>query len=182
MPLTIEEFRSRFPKITEYTNDNEVNALIKKLKFMSIGENKHILRDNQDNDMLYFVMEGQLESYIEQDGKKISIGKILPGEYIGEVSMLDGQHATSSVLTETRVVLYTLRRSAFHELEKEYPTISGKILRSISSILINRLRSADKLLFDGLTTQQNTDLLDEEKHDLATRDWFVKIYHLLHKH
>lgn len=175
MPLTTDEFRDRFPKLTQYIKDNEVNALISKLKYSSIGENKNIIVDDQENDCLYFVMDGQLDCYIQDGDRKISIGKIFPGEYIGEVSMLDGLPSTSSVKTETRCTLYTLRRSAFEELKNEHPVIAGKVLRSISSLLINRLRSADKLLFDGIAEQQAS-----TNNHLSNREWFVKIYQLLH--
>lgn len=180
MSLTTKEFRKLFPKITEHTNSEEGSALIKMLKYVSIGENKHIIKDNQINNTLYFVIEGKLDCYIEKDGTKISIGKIFPGEYIGEVSMLDNKNATSSVITETPCIFYTLDRTSFNKLEKEHPVISGKILRSISSILTTRLISTDKLLFDGMINHNESyPHKDESKIDL-TRDWFVKIYHQLH--
>lgn len=182
MALTTQDFCSRFPKITEHINDNEVNALISKLKFSSIGENKQILYDNQPNDYLYFVMDGHLDCFIEENGRKISIGKILPGEYVGEVSMLDGLPATSSVMTETHCTLYTLSRDAFKELEQQYPAISGKILRSVSSILINRLKSADSLLFDGLANHQNSEVTDNENNNEKAHEWLIKVYQLLHRH
>jgi len=182
MTLTTQDFCELFPKITEHTNNDEVGALLRLLKFESFDENEHIIKDNQKNDTLYFVMEGKLNSYIEDNERKITIGTIHPGEYIGEVSMLDGEPSTSSVITETPCTLYSLSRSSFKELEKEYPVISGKLLRSISSLLTNRLRSSDKLLFDGLASQKES--YTEQKDDSidSTRDWFVKIYHRLHHH
>ena len=180
MTLTAKEFSKLFPKITEHTNNEEVSALIKKLKYVSIDKNQHIIKDNQKNDTLYFVIEGSLDCCIEKDDSKIIIGKISPGEYVGEVSMLDSKNATSSVITETPCILYSLDKTSFNELEKEHPVISGKLVRSISSLLINRLISTDKLLFDGLTEHKESNNHHEQsKIDLA-RDWFVKLYHQLH--
>lgn len=180
MSLTSEEFSKLFPKITEHTNNEEVYALLKILKYDSIDENKLIIKDNQENSTLYFVIEGKLDCYIEDEGKKISIGKIFPGEYIGEVSMLDNENATSSVISETPCVFYSLDKSSFNTFRKEHPDISGKILRSISSILINRLISTDKLLFDGLIDHKAPPPLLDDKKTTSPREWFVKIYHQLH--
>ena len=180
MSLTTQEFSKLFPKITEHTNNEEVSALIKKLKYVSISENKNIIKDNNKNDTLYFVIEGRLDCYIENDATKISIGKIFPGEYVGEVSMLDNGNATSSVITETPCIFYSLDKTSFNELEKEHPVISGKILRSISSILSNRLISTDKLLFDGLVAHKESNIHHEHSKIDSTRDWFVKLYHQLH--
>ena len=180
MSLTTQEFSKLFPKITEHTNNEEVSALIKKLKYVSISENKNIIKDNNKNDTLYFVIEGRLDCYIEKDGSKISIGKIFPGEYVGEVSMLDNGNATSSVITETPCIFYSLDKTSFNELEKEHPVISGKILRSISSILIKRLIATDKLLFDGLIDHKESAPLHKESKIDTTRDWFIKLYHQLH--
>ena len=180
MTLTAKEFSRLFPKITEHINSEEVSALIEKLKYVPISKNKSIIKDNQKNDTLYFVIVGRLDCYIEKDGNKISIGKIFPGEYVGEVSMLDNKNATSSVITETPCIFYTLNKASFNELEKEHPVISGKILRSISSLLINRLISTDKLLFDGLTEHEEPNLHHEQRKIDLARDWFVKLYHQLH--
>ena len=181
LSLTSQEFTKLFPKITEHTNDAEVSALINKLKYVSIDKDKHIIEDNHANDLLYFVIQGKLDCYIENNGTKISIGKISSGEYIGEVSMLDNNNATSSVKTETPCVFYTLHRTAFNELVKEHPTISSKILRSISSILINRLRTTDKMLFDGLIEQQSPSTILQSRKIDSTQDWFINIYNqLLH--
>lgn len=180
MSLTTQEFSKLFPKITEHTNSEEVSALIKKLKYVSIDKNKHIIKDNQENDTLYFVIEGSLNCYIEKDGTKVSIGKIFPGEYVGEVSMLDNSNATSSVITETPCIFYSLNKTSFDELGKEHPVISGKILRSISSILTNRLISTDKLLFDGLIDHKESYTHHKDSKIDSTRDWFLKLYNQLH--
>ena len=180
MSLTTQEFSKLFPKITEHTNNEEVSALIKKLKYVSISENKNIIKDNNKNDTLYFVIEGRLDCYIEKDGSKISIGKIFPSEYVGEVSMLDNRNATASVITETPCIFYSLDKTSFNELEKEHPVISGKILRSVSSMLTNRLISTDKLLFDGLVDHKESNIHHEHSKIDSTRDWFVKLYHQLH--
>lgn len=180
MSLTNNEFCILFPKITEHTDNEEVSALMSLLKFISISENKYIIKDNKKNDTLYFVVEGKLDCYIEKDGARISIGKISPGEYVGEVSMLDDGIATASVITETPCVFYTLDKTSFNKLEKEHPVISGKILRSISSILINRLVSTDKLLFDGIAVPKESNSNHEHSKINSTRDWFVNMYHQLH--
>ena len=180
MSLTTQEFSKLFPKITEHTNSEEVSTLIRMLKYVSIGENKHIIKDLQKNDTLYFVIEGKLDCYIEKDETKISIGKIFPGEYVGEVSMLDNSNATSSVITETPCIFYSLNKTSFDELGKEHPVISGKILRSISSILINRLISTDKLLFDGLIDHKESYTHHKDSKIDSTRDWFLKLYNQLH--
>lgn len=180
MTLTAKEFSRLFPKLTEHTSSEEVSALIKKLKYLTVSKDKSIIKDNKKNDTLYFVIVGKLDCYIEKDGSKISIGKIFPGEYIGEVSMLDNKNATSSVITETPCIFYTLDKTSFNELEKENPVISGKILRSISSLLINRLISTDKLLFDGLAEHEEPNIHHEQRKIDLAKDWFVKLYRQLH--
>lgn len=180
MSLSNQEFCKLFPKVTEHTSDEEVSDFIGMLNHVSASKNTKIISDNNKNDTLYFVVEGRLDCFIEKDGAKISVGKIFPGEYVGEVSMLDNGNATTSVITETPCIFYTLDKTSFDVLEKEHPIISGKLLRSISSILSNRLVSADELLFDGQINHKESYTDHEDSKIDSARDWFVKIYHQLH--
>ena len=180
MSLTSKEFRKLFPQITEHISDKEVTDFISMLNPVSASKNTKIISDNNKNDTLYFVTEGRLDCYIEKDDTRISIGKISPGEYVGEVSMLDNGNATASVMTETPCIFYTLDMASFNQLEKEHPVISGKILRSISSILANRLIATDKLLFDGMAEQKESSPHIEQSKIALIQEWFIKLYHQLH--
>ena len=180
MSLTSKEFIKLFPQITEHINNKEVSDFIGMLNHVSASKNTKIISDNNKNDTLYFVISGELECYIENDDTRITIGKIFPGEYVGEISMLDNENATSSVITKTPCVFYTLDKASFDILEKKNPVISGKILRSVSSIITNRLISSDKLLFDGIMNH-NKPYSDQDESEVgSSREWFVKIYHQLH--
>ena len=180
MALTTKEFCKLFPTITKHINSDEVNDLMKLLKHVAVRENEVIIKDNKKNNTLYFVIEGKLDCYIEKGNNKISIGEISPGEYVGEVSMLDDKNATTSVTTITPCTFYTLDKNAFNKLESEHPVVSGKLLRSISSILTSRLISTDRLLFDGLIDNKPSNTDQEYKKNDSNHDWFVKIYNHLH--
>ena len=180
MVASSKEFGERFSFITDYINPDEVEHLLQHMQVRYVDANDVIIDDDKPSSVLYFVWAGSLLSYIEENGETIEIGKIKPGQYIGEISFLDEGPATTSVKALEPCTLFTLSRDDFAELEKTYPNISSKLMRSISNLIITRLRSSDSLLFDGLSEQDNESI---EQADLADmRSWLINVYESLHRH
>jgi len=180
MVASSKEFSERFSFITDYIAPEEVESLLQHMQVRKVDENEVIIHDNQPSSSLFFVWSGSLLSYIEDDGEIIQIGKIKPGQYIGEISFLDEGPATTSVKALEPCTLFTLSREDFAGLEKNYPNISSKLMRSISNLIISRLRSSDSLLFDGMSDENSESI---EHSDLADmRSWLINVYESLHRH
>ncbi|MBI3625157.1 MAG: cyclic nucleotide-binding domain-containing protein [Candidatus Rokubacteria bacterium] len=65
-----------------------------------------------------------------------------PGDFFGEISLLDGEPRSATVVAETPLRLLVLNRPAFWALLTEVPQLSYKILVTLS----RRVRQAEKSL------------------------------------
>lgn len=179
MATSSKEFSKRFTFITDYIAPDEVEFLMQHMEVKQVDKNEGIIKDGAPSAVLYFVWSGFLLSYIEENSKIIEIGVITPGQYIGEISFFDEGDATTSVKALESCTLFTLSRENFAKLELNYPTISSKLMRSISSQIISRLRSSDRLLFDSLNDESAE--ATEKTETANTRAWINDVFASLHR-
>jgi CRP/FNR family cyclic AMP-dependent transcriptional regulator len=70
---------------------------------------------------------------IERGGR--TINTIGPGDFLGEIALLDGGPRTATATTETPCRLLTMSYSMFHELLDASPTIRSAILEAVGQRL-----------------------------------------------
>lgn len=177
MQLNAEDLRSRFPSLTKHTSSEEIGALIDSLLPQQHDAGEIILRDGKPNDSLFLVWDGELTCYIEHDDKKVQIGHISPGQYIGEVSIIDPGNATATVEALTPCTLLELTRINFKKLEINYPVIASKLIRAVDSVLIERLRTSDEFLFKIFSQGDSETNLSETS--AKKSEWFTRLYQRL---
>lgn len=99
-----------------------------------------IFHQGSPGDMLYIVISGQVRLYtISQTGQELSVLICGPGNFFGELALLDGQMRSATATTMRRSELLTLRRGDFRQAIRSFPEISLTVLETLS----NRLRTTN---------------------------------------
>lgn len=81
---------------------------------------------------LYLISEGKVAlSAPDESGQDIHLAELGPGQFFGELSLLDGgrRTATARAVTDTR--LLSLERDAFHQFVMKHPTASIHIISEL---------------------------------------------------
>lgn len=97
-----------------------------------------ILRQLEDAQHMVAIVSGRAK--VTRDGKDITT--VSGGDSIGEMSLIDGNRRSASVIAETPVDAVVIYRTTFMKLLDKNPTISRKLLLTQTA----RLRDADKKL------------------------------------
>ena len=84
------------------------------------------------------IVEGEVK--VRQGGRAIATAG--PGEFFGEISLLDGGPRSATVVADTPVVAIRLFKSSFDRVVKEEPQVAGKIL----TVVARRLREAERTI------------------------------------
>lgn len=84
----------------------------------------------------FFIIEGKAR--VEKDGRVIR--NLTSGDFFGEISLIDREPRTASVIAETDMDLLVVHSRSFNHLLDMTPGLSGKILIS----LCKYLRRAEK--------------------------------------
>jgi CRP/FNR family cyclic AMP-dependent transcriptional regulator len=103
---------------------------------ISFREKETIVEADQPGGTFFVIVEGEVRVV---QGKR-TIAHAGPGEFFGEISLLDGGPRTASVVADTPVVAIRLFKSSFDKVVKEEPGVAGKIL----AVVARRLREAEK--------------------------------------
>ena len=147
MAMTPASFKDEFPAIAEHCGPTGMSDLLAALQTRNFHSGQAVTTDGEYCDSLYLVAEGKLVSQITSATETIRLGSIKKGDIFGEVNILDPGPSTSTVIATEDSTLLVLSHNAFRKLDKPYPVMTGNILRMMCSIMVDRCRVADKLLF-----------------------------------
>jgi CRP/FNR family cyclic AMP-dependent transcriptional regulator len=122
--------------------------------------------------VLFIIREGKVRIYISSpEGQEVTLAVLGPGDYHGELALLDGHPRSASAITLEAVEVYALQRSDFINAVMRHPRIAVGVM----TVLSRRLRKTDSmvedLLFLDVHGRVAKKLLDlAEQHGVQTPD------------
>ncbi len=108
-----------------------------------LSKNAIVFSKGDDTDSLYVVASGKVKAIInDEEGKEIILSLHGPGEYFGEMSFIDQEPRSATVVTKEATQLLIIHRENFKKQIFSDPEIALNLLK----ILLKRLRKAtDKI-------------------------------------
>ena len=92
-------------------------------------KNAILFLEGDDTGQLYIVQSGLICAYTDDDdGRQLVLNYIGPGEYFGELSLLDNQPRSASTCAVEDSQLITISRSAFRDVLAQYPQMYELII------------------------------------------------------
>lgn len=100
-----------------------------------------VLTEGEMGDSLYMIQTGKVKVFIgDEDGREIILKILGPGDFFGEMSMIDKQPRSASVTTLESSTFHILSHSAFEKCVETAPRIANMVMR----VLASRVREADR--------------------------------------
>jgi CRP/FNR family transcriptional regulator/CRP/FNR family cyclic AMP-dependent transcriptional regulator len=134
------EFLKTVPIFSNFTKE-ELSALsnIARFHFYKKGE-YFFARD--DIGIYFFVLQkGLARVVIEgEEGREVTLSILHPGDFFGEMSLLDGKPRSASVVAQEECKALMISRDNFLKFIQRYPEVGIKILTTLSE----RLRKTDQ--------------------------------------
>src|SRR5436190_2184104 len=87
-------------------------------------EGETLAEEGEAGDAFYVLMQG--EARVERGGRKIA--GLLPGDFFGEIALIDGGPRTATVVAETPIQTMTIHRRRFQKMLEEDPSIVVQML------------------------------------------------------
>ena len=151
----------------------ELQRVVDVARERAYPRNSVILFEDDPGDALYVVATGQVKVVlIGEDGREVILSVMGPGEFFGEMSLLDDEPRSAHVIAMEDSSLAVLRREDFESLLTATPQIALALLRELS----RRLRRADEkvgslVLLDvqGRVARLLLDMAGEEGGERITR-------------
>jgi CRP-like cAMP-binding protein len=105
----------------------------------ALGKEYHdgemIIRRGEVGNCMYVVQEGEVEVFVERDGKEVRLAVRGEGELIGEMAVFEREVRSANVRALGRARLLTLDKKNFMKRIGEDPTLAFRIVETMSKRL-----------------------------------------------
>lgn len=93
-------------------------------------EGTYLTREGQDGGLMFVIVEGTADVVSGSNGRVI--GRLEAGDVVGELSLIDGQARSASVVATSPVHVLEIARDDFQKLVHRSPKFVRALLKSLS--------------------------------------------------
>ncbi len=113
----------------------ELRLVEKSLDEVTVPAGTVLTEEDTAGREFFFIVEGH--AAVRRNGRKVAL--LGPGDYFGELALLDRGPRSATVVADTDMVLLNMSQREFYGLLEEVPPLARKLLTAMAG----RLREAD---------------------------------------
>jgi CRP/FNR family cyclic AMP-dependent transcriptional regulator len=122
-------------------DETQLKVLARMMVRTSFGRNATIICAGDPTDSLFIVINGRLKVLMsDEQGREVILSLLGPGEFFGEMGLLDDSPRSASVVTQEPCELLSISKTDFKRSLAENFDLSLMVMRG----LVKRLREADR--------------------------------------
>jgi CRP/FNR family cyclic AMP-dependent transcriptional regulator len=131
-----------------YITDDKLLTLIKDIPFKQFAKGAFIYKSEESADKIYYVVKGQVKLGAAGDsGREITKTILNPGEFFGELSLIDEGKRTDYASAVENSIIGVLEVSDFKNLIKVYPDFGNLTIKSMGLKLADLERKLESMVF-----------------------------------
>ncbi len=124
-------------------DEPELNVLVGAAKLKTFPNKSILFNEGDSTDSLYIIHGGKVKvSIIDEQGKEVILSIFGPGDYFGEIALIDGKERSATIMTRETVKVMIISRKNFKNVLASNPELSLGLLKG----LVGRLRESNKLI------------------------------------
>ena len=140
--ITAEQFAKHFSALAkQFHSPDIIGQILQNMRIEEIPAGTRLIEYEGACSTLYLVWSGLLLASIEEQGVKITLGEVGPGEWIGEVTLIEPGPASASITCIEDSTLLSMSHEGFQKLRENYPAAAGALMHTLSLNLADRLRT-----------------------------------------
>ena len=106
---------------------SDLNDIAKVTDESNLQAGKVLAQEGKTGMEFVFILEG--EARVESDGREIR--RLGPGNFFGEIAILDGKPRTATVIAETDIKVLVIHSQYFTSVLKKNPGLQMEIIRAL---------------------------------------------------
>jgi CRP-like cAMP-binding protein len=125
-----------------------LEKLSKIVKKLSLKKGEHLFKEKDDTRGVYLLHSGRVEiSRVTADGWRQTLTVVTPGDFFGELSILERRHHVASAIAVEDTEVFLIPREEFERLTEQDTKLACYILKKIAMEMSKKLRrTTDKFL------------------------------------
>jgi CRP-like cAMP-binding protein len=114
--------------------DEEMHRVKADLRIREYAKREVVLQKGASGDSLLFLLSGSLQVVdITEDGRAIGLRILQPGDFFGEIAVINGSMRSASVVALTPVLVALLPRATALHLFSHSPSVANHMLRFLAA-------------------------------------------------
>ena len=114
-------------------SDEEMIAIKGELRIRQYAKREVVLHKGGSGDGLLFLLAGQLQVIdVTEDGRAIGLRMLAPGDFFGEIALINNSTRSASVVAMTDVLVAFLPAPIAMRLFSHSPTVANQMLRHLA--------------------------------------------------
>ncbi len=102
------------------------------MEAQSFGSSEAIIRQGDPGDSMFFIREGSVRVLLRTGDQVHQVTTLGEGDYFGEMALLTGEPRTATIIADSDVDTYVLRKQALREVLIQAPGILEEISRTMA--------------------------------------------------
>ncbi len=149
-PASPEHLKTLAP-FMDFTRQ-EMETLIELADPTMIKEGAIIVRQDATGDALYIIITGYCDVTHKRGGQEVSLAKLGPGDFFGELALVDDGPRSATVTALTECIVLKVPQAVIRALAGVYPNAAFKMIMAIAKVLVQRMRKGNARYIDSLLT------------------------------
>ncbi len=118
------------------------------LKLTTYPQGEVILKEGRREAYMCIIVAGQVDVVKDDYKKKKSLTTLNKGKSFGEMSLLDGEPRSATIIASEQTTVLVLKKNSLDKLIKDDPVLGSKFLLKLGKTLSRRLRLMDGKVLD----------------------------------
>lgn len=130
--VQIQVHLRKIPLLADLTPD-EIALIRPELRFRHFNKREVVLHKGGSGDALLFLLSGQLQVVdITEDGRAIGLRMLAPGDFFGEIALINDSTRSASVVATSDVLVAFLPAATALHLFSHSPSVARQMLRHLA--------------------------------------------------
>ncbi len=127
--------------LTTAVGEEAAWVLLRHMKLREVDTGEALLRCGEQTEELFVLCTGELQAFLPLPAdERLVFGAVTPGQWLGEVNVIDQGLASATVLATKPSQLFSLSHDALAEVEAARPDVAARLLHKLTQDLAGRLR------------------------------------------
>ena len=114
-------------------SDRELEIIANSCVSRSYPKNTVIINEDDYADSLYVIESGRVKVYCsDKNGKEFIMNTLGPGDYFGELALLDDATRSASVRTVEKSEFRVVMKDEFNQVLDDHPNIARQLIRNLA--------------------------------------------------
>src|SRR5579872_6135392 len=134
-------------KIFKFLRDEEHQQLLQGSERKMYKPGEALIKEGEKQTALYIIVKGEAKVQRDHEGFAIELSRHGPGEIFGDMSFIEGQAASATVIAgDEEVLVFIITHAHITTLMGQNPAFAARFYQSLAEILSRRLRETTNLV------------------------------------